>query len=187
MRCSTTVFSPLMKLWNSNKNDGNFQCCDSCPNFLALKARQNCTQSPPLKTTTQKTKQKKCLFASLQGKIISQRFRPRYTNPQLSILWEYWGKLRTQLKPSWYYSATTPFYHSEYFKQNQNSFCPTTPIPRTQFLENLACTVCTEHALFKNPAHICTQTSKQKEKATVKGSSFLWCGPGLLGGVRSIL
>lgn len=50
---------------------------------------------------------------------------------------------------------------------------PTTLIPRTQFLENLTCTFRTEHAVFKDPAHVHTRTQKHRqEKALFKGIVF---------------
>lgn len=64
---------------------------------------------------------------------------------------------RSQLNPSF-----NPFHEgslncSAYFlswnKTKKSHTIPTTLIPRKQPLENLACTLCTLHALFKDPAH----------------------------------
>lgn len=43
---------------------------------------------------------------------------------------------------------------TSYLETKQKShIIPTTLIPRKQPLENLACTLCTLHALFNDPAH----------------------------------
>nr|KAF6369357.1 hypothetical protein mMyoMyo1_010704 [Myotis myotis] len=67
---------------------------------------------------------------------------------------------------------------------------PTTLITRTQPLENLAFTVCTLHALFKDPAHRYTSTHKdtveRRGELSKEMKFFLLCESGLLGSIRSI-
>lgn len=142
--------------------------CDSCPNFPALKQDKetHSAQSFYMHLTwnqqeTAHLTEDVSVFLLLGKKNLWPRDSDLYiyihSCLDLSNTGESFIPQLPQLNPS-----LNPFHEgslnrSAYFlswnKTKKSHTIPTTLTPRKQPLENLACTVCTLHALFKDPAH----------------------------------
>ena len=180
--------------------------CDFCPSFPALKTRpktnKNHSAQSSIRILLEINKNSSphwgrfLLSLPRKKESVGQRFRPKhvYSVVLISVTSKKALYLNSHnITHHLTLSTRAPFLkRSAYFLSWNKIKTPYNPhYPhhqnRTEPLENLAFTVCTLHALFKNPVHRNTQTRKdtiQRSGDCPRGwSVFLLHEPGLLGGM----